>query len=120
MATPINTITAFILQDLDLSNPIYKSNKLGYVILVKQAWCGHCKNYIATYDKFATDISDYQLLYIEGTENEDILRAWANLVHPNFTINGFPTLLVFDKHGKYHSEIENRMKLDSELKSKTL
>ena len=119
MATEIKSISSFILQDLDLSNPIIKPGKKAYVVLVKQNWCGYCKSYVDAYNKYANDLSsDYQLLYIEGTSNEDILKAWSNLIHPIFEIKGFPTLLVFNKKGKYEFEVQNRFKLDEELNSK--
>jgi thiol-disulfide isomerase/thioredoxin len=113
--TPITNSSAFILNDLDLSNPVFYNEVNKYVILFKMDWCHYCQQYIPTYNKFANLIPNVQFLYVEGTTSPDILFGLSNVVFPEYTIKGYPTLIVFDNNGKFLKVVTDRFNLEKEL-----
>jgi thiol-disulfide isomerase/thioredoxin len=84
--------------DFDESGKI-KKNKPG-LLLVKAEWCGHCKRYKSTYSKLAKMFppkGDFLITQIDETQIVKDSNAEKGL--KNF-IEGYPTLLFFNKDGK--------------------
>ena len=115
MAYQIKTIDNFILQNINVSNKDFV-NKKGFVLLVKQNWCGHCTKYFPEFEKQALELknSNIMCLYVEGTESPDILSAWKEIINPAFQINGFPSLFIFDSNGSFIQSVEDRDNLINE------
>jgi thiol-disulfide isomerase/thioredoxin len=105
----------FVLQSIDKQDQRISSNKRGYVLLIKANWCGHCISYFPKFEDFAKELSDYQFLVLESTDNPDVLKHWSQLVSPAFVANSFPTVVKYDSEGEPISIIKNRFKLKDEL-----
>lgn len=116
MITNINS-GDFILQSLDLTSPRIKPPKgcRGWVLLVKAEWCGHCRRYLPAFEEFSTKFPEYMFLVLEETQNSHCIRQWKELVSPAFMVDGFPTVVVYDKSGVQASIVPDRFRLDKYL-----
>lgn len=96
----------FFLQNLNTDSPnVGKAN--AYIVLIKADWCGHCRRYLPQYEQFS--------VRFPKTKNERLLERWTQLAHPQFKINGFPTIIYYNGDGKPVRAIENRMNLNKVL-----
>ena len=57
------------------------------IILFKANWCGHCQNFMPTWDKLSTNFKDkYNFTKYDGDINTNEVSEYK--------INGFPTIIV--------------------------
>ncbi len=103
----------FILQNVNIKT-IGKA--AGYVILVKANWCPHCIMFMPSFERQSLIDNKYKFVVLEQMKNEDMLNNWKELRAPNFEINGFPTVLLFDNKGKFVKQISDREHIEDELK----
>ncbi len=117
--TQIKDVSAFILQDLNISHPDIKQGSKAFVVLAKQSWCGYCTKFWPDYERQSEllDKQRIQTLYIEGTQSPEILDQWKELVFPIFQIQGFPTLIVFNSQGRYVGEVAERTDIAKSISS---
>jgi thiol-disulfide isomerase/thioredoxin len=116
MITNVNS-GDFILQSLDLSSPRIKAPKgcKGWVLLIKAEWCGHCRRYLPQFEEFSTKYPEYMFLVLEETNNTRCIQQWKELISPLFTVDGFPTVVVYDQLGIGATVVPNRFKLGDYL-----
>ena len=105
----------FILQNIDTKSPRVRKASKGMVLLIKAAWCPHCVQYIPEFETFSSQHSNYKFYVVEQTENNALLDSWKELVNPAFEVNGFPTVVLYDRDGTPINVVKNRFKLNEEL-----
>jgi thiol-disulfide isomerase/thioredoxin len=70
------------------------------IILIHAHWCGHCKRFMPTYQKIATQLNQagesFACLAIENEELKKDNGAVSNALN----IEGFPTMYWVDQNGK--------------------
>ena len=107
----------FVLQDLNLGASAFRTDVNNYVVLFKANYCHYCILYEPAYNDFAFKFPQSQFLAVESTENTSLINMFKNLINPAFKIDGYPTLIIFDKKGKFIKTVENRNRLDDLLNS---
>lgn len=83
----------------------------GAVLLIKAAWCGHCKTYMPTFEQYSKQFPNYHFLILDADEAQSLLAQWSQLVYPVFTARGFPTVVLYDLNGVPLKAIADRFGL---------
>ena len=66
------------------------------LILFHATWCGHCKTFMPTFDKFAENVNNSKVNLVKFNADKDKKYITA------FNVEGFPTLMLHDpKSQKY-------------------
>lgn len=104
----------FKLQSLDTKSPKLRNSKGYSVLLIKAEWCGFCHRYLPEFESQSQKYKKVNFVYIEQTDEERLLNQWAELANPAYAINGFPTVVLYDKKGDPLKIIDRNM-LSEEL-----
>ncbi len=106
----------FILQNIDIKS--LNLNPSDFLFLfIKARWCGHCVSYLPQYNQYSAKYTDINFLVLESTDNERLLEQWSKLVHPAFSVAGFPTVVMYNHEGVPIKVVTDRFKLDDEISS---
>ncbi len=70
------------------------------------------------FEHYSAQFPNVTFAILESTEgnNDKMLEQWKELAGPNFSIRGFPTLVLYDGEGNPVRVVENRFALDEEIK----
>lgn len=106
----------FILQDLDTNSPIGDYGKIKdgnsklNVLMIKNMGCGHCVRYLPEYMELSSGYSNVNFLVLETSDplNSKLMDQWSNLASPAYTIQGVPTVVLYDADGKFIKEVDRR------------
>ena len=74
------------------------------VMLFKANWCGHCKNFLPTWEEIQTKYKNkYNFITYDSDSNKQEIKQWQ--------VQGYPTIIV--KKGNLASEFKgNRVESD--------
>ncbi len=113
----ITTLDArdFILQNIDTDSARVNNNGKRMVLLVKATWCHFCNDFLPMYERYAETMPDYKFYILEQTNDEALLNNWKNIVSPLFSVNGYPTLVAYERDGMPIVVIKDRKNLKNEL-----
>nr|QFG74681.1 MAG: thioredoxin [Megaviridae environmental sample] len=76
----------YILLKKELSNQDISKDKMN-ILLFKAEWCGHCKNFLPTWNALTKEFeSKYNFITYDYNNNEDEMRKYE--------INSFPTIVL--------------------------
>ncbi len=115
MNAPINIDSKdFILQSLHTIGT-HIPQKDAYVLLVKSYRCGYCVQYQPMYEQFATQYPNVGFLILEAPDNIQMLQQWGELASPAFQVNGYPTVIVFNREGHPLSVVADRTKINNDI-----
>jgi thiol-disulfide isomerase/thioredoxin len=77
-----------------------KGNGNPGLLLIHASWCGHCKNFVPTYQSLCKKLNkkgdNFPCLAIESEELKQDKGTLSNALG----VEGFPTLKFFDQYGK--------------------
>lgn len=104
----------FILQSLHTIGT-HIPQKDAYVLLVKSYRCHYCVQYQPMYEQFATQYPNIGFLVLEAPDNIQMLQQWGELASPAFQVNGYPTVVTYNKEGHPLSVVEDRTKLNFDI-----
>ncbi len=113
----ITTLTAknFILQDIDTHSIGAGDPTKKTILLIKAQWCGHCNRFLSTFDHYSETMPQYNFSILEETKDNALLNCWKQLINPAFEVQGYPTLVLYDRDGTPIKVIQNRNNLENEL-----
>lgn len=115
MNAPINIDSNdFILQSLNTIGTKIPQ-KDAYVLLVKSYRCRYCVEYQPMYEQFATQYSNVGFLILEASDNGQMIHQWSELDSPMFVVNGYPTVIMYNRKGHPLSVVEDRTKLNFDI-----
>lgn len=104
----------FILQSLHTIGT-HIPQKDAYVLLVKSYRCGYCVQYQPMYEQFATQYPNVGFLILEAPDNIQMLQQWGELASPAFQVNGYPTVIIFNREGHPLSVVADRTKINNDI-----
>ncbi len=113
----ITTLTSkdFILQNIDTKSPYVDNQNKKIVLLIKANWCGHCNRFLPQYEQYSKTLTNYKFCILEETTDGKFINCWKELLQPAFTVQGFPTLVVYNNDGTPIKVINDRQNLEKEL-----
>lgn len=68
----------------------HSQNNQTEIYLFKADWCGHCRNFISTWDALSNDLGDkynFNTIDVDNKENKKILKKYEKY------IQGYPTII---------------------------
>lgn len=104
----------FILQSLHTIGT-HIPQKDAYVLLVKSYRCGYCVQYQPMYEQFATQYPNVGFLILEAPDNIQMLQQWGELASPAFAVNGYPTVVTYNREGHPLSVVADRTKINNDI-----
>ena len=104
----------FILQSLYTIGS-HLPQKEAYVLLVKSYRCHYCVQYQPMYEQFAIQYPNVGFLILEAPDNNQLLFQWSQLSSPAFEVNGYPTVITYNKEGMPLSVVEDRTKINGDI-----
>ncbi len=76
-----------------------KTNGNPGMLLIHATWCGHCKNFVPTYQKVSNALNKHKVTFpCLAIESED-LNADGGKLASALDVQGFPTIKFFDQNG---------------------
>jgi thiol-disulfide isomerase/thioredoxin len=112
--------TDFILQSLSTIG-VKIPKKTMYVLMIKSYQCHYCIEYQPIFEQFATKFPNVGFLLLEASANTRMLKQWKDLVHPEYTVNGYPTVIMYKADGDPSPHvIKDRTKLNEDIMQMTL
>ncbi len=115
MNAPIQVSASdFILQSLStIGSRIPK--KQAYILLIKSYRCIYCIQYMPAYEQFASKFPNTGFLVLEASENSAMLKQWAQLDSPAYTIDGYPTVIAYNLDGNPSHIVKDRNQLNIDI-----
>jgi thiol-disulfide isomerase/thioredoxin len=99
------------------SDVFVKTNGNPGILLIHAHWCGHCKNFIPTYQAMCRRLNrrgdDFPCVAIES---EALDKDGGKLARA-LGIEGYPTIKFFDQHGKIVGDYNGGRDMDTLLDS---
>lgn len=86
-----------------------------YILLVKSYKCFYCIEYMPAFEQFAVKHPNVGFLILEASDNFQLLQAWKELCNPVFTIDGYPTVILYNASGNPEYVIPDRNKLTYDI-----
>lgn len=99
----------FILQNIDLQSPELKNTSYDIIVLlVKANWCGFCTAYLPVFRQNSFKGDNVGYMVVESTEhdNDILIEQWKHLVNPVFTINSYPSIVIYNRNGSPLGPVE--------------
>lgn len=82
-------------------NGVYvKNNGNPGMLLIHATWCGHCKNFVPTYQRLCKLLNKKQGAYPCVAIESEELKADGGRLSDVLGVEGFPTIKFFDQNGK--------------------
>ena len=93
-----------------------KGNGNPGLLLIHASWCGHCKNFVPTYQSLCKKLNkkgdNFPCLAIESEE----LKTDGGKLSNALKVQGFPTIKFFDQNGKIIGDYDGGRDADAILK----
>lgn len=99
----------FVLQNLSFDTPQLKE-ALGKptILFIKAVWCGYCRRYKNTFESLYLTLPKVNLATIEETTDKNLLIQWKNLAYPAFEVQGYPTIVIYNREGMPIQVVDDR------------
>lgn len=92
-----------------------KSNGNPGLLLIHADWCGHCKNFIPTFQDINKKLNRKSISFPCVAIDSNELDTDGGKLSSALKIQGFPTLLFFDQNGKIMGSYEGKRDVSSLL-----